>query len=104
MLAINTKFIAYTVFGALVLVFGAGVQTSASAAAPGLLSLDEIESRASAEGVQVKDIEVQDRLVEVKGRDASAQKVKLVYDRKTGEVLSREVKAPKPENSVIKRD
>jgi len=97
MLAINTKFAAYAVFAAFVLVSGAGMQTSASAAAPGLLSLDEIESRASAEGIQVKDFEVQGqgRLVEVEGRDANAQKVKLVYDRKTGELLSREVKPAK---------
>lgn len=96
--AINTKSVARAILPAFALVFGTVVHTSAAAAPAGMLSLDEIESRATAEGVQVKDIEVQDRLVEVEGRDASAQKVKLVYDRKTGEVLSREVKAPKLKN------
>ena len=93
MLAINTKSIACTALVSLAAMLG-----TATAAPAGMLSLDDIESRASAEGIQVKDIEVQDRLVEVEGRDASAQKVKLVYDRKTGELLSRTVKPAKLKN------
>ena len=76
----------------------------ASATAATLVSLDEIERRAIAEGLQVRDIELRDLLVEVKGRDANAQKVELVIDRRTGEVLSREVKAPKAEKTVMKRN
>ncbi|MBS0514462.1 MAG: PepSY domain-containing protein [Proteobacteria bacterium] len=91
MLTINTKSTACAALASLAFVLG----TAATAAPAGMLSLDDIESRASAQGIQVKDIEVRDRLVEVEGRDASAQKVKLVYDRKTGEVLSREVKVQK---------
>lgn len=98
MLAINTKSIARAILPAFALVLGTAVHAPAAAATAGLLTLDDIESRAAAQGIQVKEIELRDRLVEVKGRDANAQKVELVFDRQSGEVLSREVKAPKLKN------
>lgn len=77
---------------------------ASNAAAGTLVSLDEIERRATAEGLQVRDIELRDLLVEVKGRDANGKKVELVIDRRSGEVLSREEKAPKAEKTVMKHD
>lgn len=95
--AINTKFTRVSL-PVLALVLGATAHTSAIAAAAGLLTLDEIESRASAQGIEIKEIELRNLLVEVEGRDANAQKVQLLIDRRSGEVLSREVKAPKQRN------
>ncbi|WP_440224414.1 PepSY domain-containing protein [Dokdonella sp. MW10] len=63
--------------------------------APGTLSLDEIERRVTAQGIQVKEIEIRDLLVEVEGHDAELRKVKLMIDRRSGEVLSQQVKLPK---------
>lgn len=105
----NAKSLLAAALPALTLVLAAAVHTpahaapTAAAAAP-VLSLDEIERRATAQGVQVKEIKLRDRLVEVEGRDADAQKVELLIDRRSGEVLSRETKPAKGEKSNRKRD
>ncbi|MBN8791661.1 MAG: PepSY domain-containing protein [Stenotrophomonas nitritireducens] len=65
---------------------------AAPAANPGLLGIAELERRATGEGLTVTEIEAKDRLAEVEGYDAQSRKVKLVIDRKTGEVLERKVK------------
>jgi len=57
------------------------------------MSAGDVERRAVAEGVAViTEIELEDRLAEVEGRDAQQRKVELVIDRRTGEVLQRKVK------------
>lgn len=98
MLTINTKSFVRAVLPAVALALGAAVHIPAAAAAAGLLTLDDIESRVTAQGIQVKSIELRDLLVEVEGRDANAQKVELLIDRRSGDVLSREVRAPKLKN------
>lgn len=61
----------------------------------GSMSLDEIERRVSAQGLNVTEIEVKGLLVEVEGYDAQGRKVKQVLDRRSGEVLSQKIKLPK---------
>lgn len=72
----------------------ASAQT-ARASTAGLLNMAEIERRATSEGIVVTEIELENRLAEVEGRDAQQRKVKLVIDRKTGEVLQRKTKERK---------
>jgi hypothetical protein len=55
-----------------------------------VLSVGEIESRLSAQGIKVKEIEVRDLLAEVEGYDAQGREVELVIDRRSGEILSHE--------------
>jgi uncharacterized membrane protein YkoI len=107
----NAKSLLAAAAPALALILAAAVHTPAqaaptpaTAAAGNVLSLDEIERRATAQGVQVKEIKLRDRLVEVEGRDADAQKVELLIDRRSGEVLSRETKPAKGEKSNRQRD
>lgn len=52
------------------------------------LSVGEIESRLTAQGIKVKEIEVHDLLAEVEGYDAQGREVEMVIDRRSGEVLS----------------
>ena len=53
-----------------------------------LLSLGEIESRLTAQGITIREIELRDRVAEVEGRDTQGRKVELLIDRRTGEILS----------------
>jgi hypothetical protein len=53
-----------------------------------VLSVGEIESRLTAQGIKVKEIEVRDLLAEVEGYDSQGREVELVIDRRNGEVLS----------------
>lgn len=53
-----------------------------------VLSVGEIESRLSAQGIKVKEIEVRDLLAEVEGYDAQGREVEFVIDRRSGETLS----------------
>lgn len=55
-----------------------------------LLSVGEIESRLTAQGIKVKEIEVRDLLAEVEGYDAQGREIELVIDRRSGETLSHE--------------
>jgi hypothetical protein len=68
------------------------VAQAARASAPGLLNMAEVEQRAASEGIVVTEIEMENRLAEVEGRDAQQRKVELVIDRKTGEVLQRKTR------------
>jgi hypothetical protein len=52
------------------------------------LSVGEIESRLSAQGIKVKEIEIHDLLAEVEGYDAQGREVEMVIDRRSGETLS----------------
>jgi hypothetical protein len=53
-----------------------------------VLSVGEIESRLTAQGIKVKEIEVRDLLAEVEGYDAQGREVEVVIDRRSGEMLS----------------
>jgi multidrug efflux pump subunit AcrA (membrane-fusion protein) len=64
---------------------------SAVAVPATVLSLGEIESRLTAQGVTIREIEIRDLLAEVEGRDASGKKIKMVIDRRTGETLSHKI-------------
>lgn len=57
----------------------------------GVLSLGEIETRLSAQGITIRELEVRDLVVEVEGRDAKGQKVEVIIDRRSGEVLSQKM-------------
>jgi len=65
----------------------AGAQTPAQTST--LLGLGEIESRMTAQGITIKEIELRDRVAEVEGHDANGRKIELLLDRRTGEILSR---------------
>jgi hypothetical protein len=52
------------------------------------LSVGEIESRLTAQGIKVKEIEVRDLLAEVEGYDAQGREIEMVIDRRNGETLS----------------
>ena len=79
----------------LVSIPGQASAQTARASTAGLLNMAEIERRATAEGIVVTEIEIENRLAEVEGRDAQQRKVELVIDRKTGEVLQRKTKQRK---------
>jgi|SRR5687768_3301944 hypothetical protein len=53
------------------------------------LSLSEIESRLTAQGIRVEEMEVKDKVIEVEGRSTQDGKVELIVDRRSGEILSR---------------
>lgn len=63
---------------------------SATKARP-MLSLTDIEKLINAQGVRVSELEVKDSVVEVEGRDTSNREVKLLVDRRSGEILSRKL-------------
>jgi hypothetical protein len=70
---------------------GAQVSGATETGVRPLLSLTEIEKVANAHGVRVTELEVKDKIVEVEGRDATDREVKLLVDRRSGEVLSRKL-------------
>jgi hypothetical protein len=75
--------------GAAVWAQTAAVEESAKVTIPAnALSVGEIESRLTAQGIKVKEIEVRDLLAEVDGFDAQGREVELVIDRRSGELLS----------------
>jgi hypothetical protein len=70
----------------------AGAQQAPSPAATSpVLSLGDIESRLTAQGITIHEIELRDSVVEVEGRDAQGRKVELLVDRRNGEILSRKL-------------
>ncbi len=75
-------------------------QTARSSASnSGYMGAGDVERRAIAEGVAViTEIELEDRLAEVEGRDAQQRKIELVIDRRTGEVMQRKVKQARSGN------
>jgi hypothetical protein len=54
----------------------------------GALSVSDIESRLTAKGFKVKEIEIRDLIAEVEGYDAEGREVELIVDRRNGETLS----------------
>jgi len=56
------------------------------------LTIADIESRMAAQGISIKEVEMEGLLVEVEGFDTNGNKVELVLDRRSGEILSRKVK------------
>ncbi len=72
------------------LIVAAATPFVASAAAPAkTMSLDAVEKRAAALGVNADEIEVKGMAVKVEGRDSKNREVELLLDRRTGEVLDR---------------
>ena len=70
----------------------AGAQEAqAPTATSPVLSLGDIESRLTAQGITIHEIELRDAVVEVEGRDAQGRKVELLVDRRSGEILSRKL-------------
>lgn len=59
-----------------------------AASSENLLGLGEIESRLSAQGITIKEIELRNKLAEIEGYDANGRKIELVLDRRNGETLS----------------
>lgn len=70
-------------------------ETQAPAPAPttpsNALSLCDLESRLTAQGISMREMELKDLVVEVEGRDAQGRKVELLIDRRSGEILSRKL-------------
>jgi len=55
-----------------------------------VLNAGDIESRLTAQGIKVKEIEIRDLLAKVEGFDAQGREIELVIDRRNGETLSHE--------------
>lgn len=83
---LNASWLAALTCGLSLAAIQVGAQTTT--AATEVLSLGEIESRLAAQGITIRELEVEDRVVEVEGRDSQGRKVELLIDRKTGEILS----------------
>ena len=54
----------------------------------GALSVGDIESRLSTQGLKVKEVEFRDLIAEVEAYDAQGREVELVIDRRSGEMLT----------------
>ena len=63
---------------------------TASAQTAPLLSLGDLESRMTAQGITIREIELRDRVAEIEGRDAQGRKIELLVDRRSGEILSQQ--------------
>lgn len=98
--------IAKTLTAATLLALASAVATPATArqaAAPNaqlvssanVLSLAELEKRASVQVPDIREMEVEGLLLKVEGYDTQGRKVKLVVDRRNGSVLSHRVKPSK---------
>ena len=76
-----------------VMSLSAGAQQASPPAATSspVLSLGDIESRLTAQGITIHELELRDSVVEVEGRDAQGKKVELLVDRRNGEILSRKL-------------
>lgn len=92
---LHTLALATALFGA---AFAANAQTRA--AHTEVLGFDELEQIAIAEGITPTKLEARDLLLKVEGFDADGRKVKLHLDRRTGDVLSRELKLGKHERAL----
>ena len=83
---LNASWLAALTCGLSLLAIQVGAQTTPSSTE--VLSLGEIESRLTAQGITIREVELHDRVVEVEGRDAQGRKVELLIDRRSGEILS----------------
>jgi hypothetical protein len=64
---------------------------TASAQTTALMSLGDLESRMTAQGITIHEIELRERVAEIEGRDAQGRKVELLVDRRSGEILSQKL-------------
>ena len=88
--------LAFGIVGACAVVSATAQPQRDATSEAGYLNAGDVERQALAQGiVTVREIELEGRLAEVEGRDANQNKVKLVVDRQTGEVLKRKTKTPK---------
>jgi hypothetical protein len=76
-------------FGLALLTSQAGAQETAKPA--GVLSLCDLESRLTAKGIEIRELELRDNVVEVDGRDSQGRKVELLVDRRSGEILEQKL-------------
>ena len=81
----NASWVAALACALSLLAIQVGAQTAPAA---DVLSLGEIETRLTAQGITIREIELRDRVVEVEGRNAQGRKVELLIDRRSGEILS----------------
>lgn len=92
---LNASWVAALACALSLLAIQAGAQTvppaAPAAATANVLSLGEIESRLTAQGITIREIELRDLVAEVEGRDAQGRKVELLLDRRSGEILSRKL-------------
>jgi hypothetical protein len=65
--------------------------TGVAFAAEGGLSLCDIESKLTAQGIKIREVDLKDSVAEVEGRDAQGRKVELLIDRRSGEILSQKL-------------
>jgi hypothetical protein len=71
--------------------YAQGVEAPASVTNQPSLTLTEIEQILQKEGIRVTEIEVKYSVVEAEGRDAQNREVDVIVDRRSGEVLSRQL-------------
>ena len=80
---------------ALILSAGVAAATSPaqSTAAPPteVLTLAELETRLTEQGISIREIELKEAVAEVEGHDTAGRKVELLIDRRSGEILSRKL-------------
>ncbi|MDA5193912.1 PepSY domain-containing protein [Govanella unica] len=68
-----------------------GYEVPAEAQATKTLSLSDLEARVRAQGVQIKELKVKGLILEVEGYNKDGRKVKLLLDRRSGDVLARKL-------------
>jgi len=59
-------------------------------AAANFLSLTDIESRLTSQGIRVTELEVKGSVLEVEGYDSNNREIELIVDRRNAEILSRQ--------------
>jgi hypothetical protein len=61
----------------------------------GVLPQSEMDRRVASYGLYVTEMEIRDLLLKVEGYDSEKRKVKLILDRRNGDLLAREIKLGK---------
>jgi len=75
-----------------VVAIAAGAQEAPATTTPSTaLSLCDIESRLTAQGITIHELELRDLVIEVEGRDGQGRKLEVLVDRRSGEILSRKL-------------
>ena len=75
----------------LLVAVSAVVLAQAPATSSNVLSIADIETRMTAQGISIREIELRDLVAEVEGRDANGRKIELLVDRRSGEILSKKL-------------
>ena len=78
-------------FPILLTLLAATATASAQTTTAAPLSLGDLESRMTAQGITIREIELRDHVAEIEGRDAQGRKIELLVDRRSGEILSRKL-------------